>query len=493
MMELSCQQLLAMGKDVPTPFLLQASTDRGAESVRVSKILRNIPGERITAIVTWKESEVILKLFLLGARNKRLLFNELRAADLLRQRQIPTPDILHHSNTTDGRGAVLFIDKLKDAQNLEQLFQRAHSDLEKESILRSAMQVLARCHQAGIWQDGFDMAQLLKARERIYVLSSSKFQTQNEPLPMPQRIRLIAEFLAHLPVVCDEESPQLCDYYQGTSFAKDLLDPEQLKQEVRNKRRRRIELMVKGSFRKQEKVYQIEQSNYLLVYQAGFPRKILEQLQANPDALLAKGKMMKSGASATAVELELQGKRYVLKRYNKKSFGDGVARIFRRSRASNCWRMARAFRALGITTPEPILFMEKRLLWSLRGDSYLLTEKTEAEHLVKQLEASPQLRQNSDPLVRGFKELFTIMQQYQLSHGDLKATNFLFKNDKLITINLDAARYHPSSSKAAKALQNDWSEFMKNWQNTSLANKFRVIQDALGFSGSAGKGEKTEP
>ncbi len=118
MMELNCQQLIAMGKDVPTPFCLQVSTDRGAESVRVKKIQRNIPGERITAIATWKESEVILKLFLQGARNKRFLFNELRAADLLRQRQIPTPDILHHSNTTDGRGTVLFIDQMKESLNL---------------------------------------------------------------------------------------------------------------------------------------------------------------------------------------------------------------------------------------------------------------------------------------------------------------------------------------------------------------------------------------
>lgn len=493
MMELNCQQLIAMGKDVPTPFCLQVSTNRGAESVRVKKILRNIPGERITAIATWKESEVILKLFLQGARNKRFLFNELRAADLLRQRQIPTPDILHHSNTTDGQGTVLFIDQLKEALNLEQLFQRAQTDAEQESVLKAAMQALARCHQAGIWQDGFDMGQLLKARERIYVLSSSKLQTQNEPLPIAQRTRLIAEFLAQLPVVCDEKLPQLCEYYQGTSFAQDLLDPEQLRQEVRDKRRRRVELLAKGSFRKQEKVFQIEQSNYLLVYQADFPRKILERFQANPDALLAQGKMLKSGESSTVVELELLGKRFVLKRFSKKGFGHGLARSFSPSRANNCWRMARVFRALGVATPEPILFMEKRLLWSLRGDSYLLTEKIDAEHLLKQLEANPLLRQNPDSLVRGFQNLFSIMQQYQLSHGDLKATNFLLKNDKLIAIDLNAARYHANISSAARSLQNDWTDFMENWRNSSLANKFRVIQDALGFSGSKQKDEKAEP
>lgn len=483
MMELNCQQLKAMGKNVPTPFLLQVTTDRGAESVRVSKILRNIPGERITAIANWKASEVILKLFLQGSRNKRLLFNELRAADLLRQRQIPTPDILHHSSTTDGRGAVLFIDQLSDAQNLEQLFQQARTEGEQESVLRSAMEALARCHQAGIWQDGFDMAQLLKSGSRIYVLSSSKLQTQNEPLTMAQRFRQVAGFLAQLPVSCDEKLPQLCEFYQGNSFAQDPLDAQQLRQEIRDQRRRRIELLAKGSFRKQERVFQIEQSNYLLVYQADFPRKIVEQFQTNPDALLAKGKLLNRSDSTTVAELKFKDKLYVLKRYSKLGFWHGIARLFRTSRANNCWRMARVFRALGLSTPEPILFMEKRLLWSLRGDSYLLTEKIDAENLTKQLDSSPQLRQDSEGLVSVFKGLFDIMQQYQLSHGDLKASNFFLSQGKLIAIDLDAARYHTNATSAAKALQKDWAEFMGNWENTGLGNKFRIIQDALGFGG----------
>ncbi len=479
MMELSCEQLIAMGKDVPTPFLLKVSTDRGEESVRVSEILRNIPGERITAIATWKESSIIAKLFLQGARNKRLLFNELKAADLLRQRQIPTPDILHHSNTTDGRGTVLFIDLLEDAENLQQLFHQARSESEQEAVMQMAMQAMSRCHQAGIWQNGFDLAQLLLAKDRVYVLSSSALQTQNEPLSQDQRFGLLAEFLAQLPAPCDDKLPVLCEFYHDTSFAQEPIDPELLRPQVRAKRNQRINQLAKGTFRKQEKVFQIEQSNYLVVYQHSFPRKLVEQFETNPDALVAQGKLLKDGDSTTVVEIELMDKRYVLKRYNRKSFGHGITRMLRSTRANNCWRMARVLRALGISTPEPILFMEKRLLWSLRGDSYLLTELIDADHLLKQLETNLELRQNSEILVTKFQELFRIMKDYQVSHGDMKATNFLYSNGELIAIDLDATKRHSGSNSFKSALRKDWRRFMRNWENTSLAGKFRTIEQSL--------------
>lgn len=484
-MELACEQLVAMGKDIPTPFLLTVSTDRGEESVRVSKILRNLPGERITAIATWKESNIIVKLFLQGARNRRFLFNELRAADLLRQRQIPTPDILHHSNTTDGRGTVLFIDLLDDAENLEEMFDRAKSESQQEAVMQLAMQALSRCHQAGIWQDGFDLAQLLRAKDRVYVLSSSALQTQNEPLSQEKRVALLAEFLSQLPAPCDAKLPELCEFYQGTSFIQEPIDPEQLSPMVHAKRNQRVNRLAKDSFRKQEKVFQIEQSNYLVVYQHDFPRKLVGRFETNPDALVSQGKLIKDGDSTTVVEIELMGKRYVLKRYNRKSIGHGITRMFRPTRANNCWRMARVLRALGISTPEPILFMEKRLLWSLRGDSYLLTELVDADHLLKQLETNVELRQNSEVLVSKFQDLFQIMKDYQLSHGDMKATNFIYDDGELIAIDLDATKRHSSTSKFKSALLKDWRRFMRNWENSSLASKFQAIESSLDLGAEA--------
>lgn len=485
MMELGCEQLIAMGKDIPTPFLLKVSTDRGEESVRVSDILRNIPGERITAIATWKESSIIVKLFLQGARNKRFLFNELRAADLLRQRQIPTPDILHHSNTIDGRGTVLFIDLLEGAENLEQLFHHARSESEQGAVMQMAMQALSRCHEAGIWQNGFDLAQLLLAKDRVYVLSSSALQVQNESLSQDQRIELLAEFLAQLPAPCDDKLPALCEFYQGTSFTQEPIDPEFLRPLVNAKRNNRINHLAKGTFHNQEKVFQIEQSNYLVVYQHNFPRKLVEQFEINPDALVAQGKLIKDGDSTTVVEIKLMDKRYVLKRYNRKSFVHGLTRMLRPTRANNCWRMARVLRALGISTPEPILFMEKRLLWSLRGDSYLLTDFVDADHLLKQLETNIELRQNAEVLVTKFQELFRIMSDYQVSHGDMKATNFIYSNGELIAIDLDAAKRHSSSNSFRSAFRKDWRRFMRNWENSSLASKFRTIEHSLDLGAEA--------
>ena len=56
------------------------------------------------------------------------------------------------------------------------------------------------------------------------------------------------------------------------------------------------------------------------------------------------------------------------------------------------------------------------------------------------------------------------MQQYKISHGDMKASNLLWVDSELFFIDLDAARQHHSEASWRRANIRDRKRFLKNWR-----------------------------
>jgi tRNA A-37 threonylcarbamoyl transferase component Bud32 len=64
----------------------------------------------------------------------------------------------------------------------------------------------------------------------------------------------------------------------------------------------------------------------------------------------------------------------------------------------------------------------------------------------------------------------------QISHGDLKATNFLMAQDGPVIIDLDAMRQLKDPEQFEKAFNKDLDRFMKNWEdNPELASRFEGL------------------
>ena len=61
------------------------------------------------------------------------------------------------------------------------------------------------------------------------------------------------------------------------------------------------------------------------------------------------------------------------------------------------------------------------------------------------------------------RRLFARLAEARLSHGDLKASNFLCSGDELCVLDLDAMRRHDSEAAWRKAWQKDRARFLRNW------------------------------
>ena len=179
--------------------------------------------------------------------------------------------------------------------------------------------------------------------------------------------------------------------------------------------------------------------------------------------------------------VKINERAYVLKRYNIKSFWHGFSRAFRPSRAHHSWRNASVLEMLGVATAHPFLCLEERFFWIFRKRAYLLSEYIE-EHDLGTAWEKQELETRENEIVALFRGLFKVMADYQISHGDMKATNFLLQDKKLVVLDLDAMVRNRSRTSFVEKFSKDLKRFRKNWVGTSMEPELeKLLIDAAKF------------
>lgn len=176
---------------------------------------------------------------------------------------------------------------------------------------------------------------------------------------------------------------------------------------------------------------------------------------------IEQGVPLKQGNSATVVKVEVAGQPIVIKRYNIKSAGHFLRRCLRPSRAAVSWRNANLLEFLDVPTAKPLGFIENRR-FGLRHTAYFICEFNEARGL-------DEVYKDRDPTeqeLAQIKTIFNRLQRDSISHGDMKASNFLLDNQGQISlIDLDAMTDKHCTEKAFnQAWLKDRARFMQNWQ-----------------------------
>lgn len=131
--------------------------------------------------------------------------------------------------------------------------------------------------------------------------------------------------------------------------------------------------------------------------------------------------------------------------------------------AYRAWRYAHYLRNQGFATAEPLAYMVQRKIgfsvkaWSIcRFDQGLSCD----DYFVHSPSFTPAMINTAFAIASLFKKL----RKYQMSHGNLKATNILITENKPSLINLDSMKYHADKSKAEKYWRRDIERFMENWR-----------------------------
>lgn len=170
--------------------------------------------------------------------------------------------------------------------------------------------------------------------------------------------------------------------------------------------------------------------------------------------------VLKDDATTTVVKTRLADGSWVLvKRYNVRSIGKALKRWFKPSRASKAWLAGVRFNELGILTPRPLAFYEKRR-GCLKTESYLITDYLEGEELGRSFADFPLSKQQT--VVQHLQLFMQTLRHLRTSHGDMKSSNFMWTAQGLYCLDLDGCRLWGNPKVHRRATMKDVKRFLKN-------------------------------
>jgi len=474
MKSLSCANLISMGRHIPTPFHL--SLAEGQQALDIESILRIVPGRRLVALARWQDRLVIVKLFFHARHWERKLRRDLSGINFLTQSKLPTPKVLLQTTTEDGSGGVLIIEYLQQGKSLNVLFDEATSEAELEAGMNLAIKTIALCHRAGLWQKDIHLDNFMLADGKVYVLDGGDIQREQGKLDSKTRMQNLALFVAQFPAVFDEKAPSLLQEYRQHVAVASEVEGTEFKTQIRQARKLRLAKFERKLFRSTTANKRARSSDKFCVYDRSIHSSELERFIQHPDSFIRQDKLLKQGNSSTVALVEIDGRVFVLKRYNIKSFWHGLSRMLRPSRAHHSWRNASVLEMLGVATPHPYLFLEERVFWIFRSRAYFLCEHIHEQDMGTQWgkESGSGAADESTGIdsigevVTLFRQFLRLMSDYRISHGDMKATNFIIHDKRLYVLDLDAMRRHQSRKVFAQKFSADLARFRKNWLDSPL-------------------------
>ncbi|MFT6092613.1 MAG: tRNA A-37 threonylcarbamoyl transferase component Bud32 [Pseudohongiellaceae bacterium] len=466
------KDLVELGRNISTPFTVSL-LDEGIEAdLEILDILRFLPGKRLTAVASMKGEKVVAKLFFHPQAWKRKLKKELSGMQEFAQHQLATPKVLSQ-HSIKGSGAVILIEYLETGISLADYFsnEKAVTALESQKVWSLLFNALCSCHNTGLWQGDMHLGNYMLFQDQLYLVDGGDVQQLRKPLQKARRLENIADFISQFPVSFDDQAQWMLESYQAGYMEFSPADLGKVRPRVQSLRIQRLGGFEKKMFRSTSANRKAKTSTYHLVHSRTLQEHDLATFIKNPDSYVKQDQMLKDGHTTTVVQASIGGIAMVLKRYNIVGVLQSIKHLFVESRAHRCWRNASMLGLLGIHTPRAYLFLEERFYWAFQRRSYFLTEKIQANNVLLQLEDANE-KVDEAKLIAAFANLFEIMYSYQISHGDMKATNFIFQEDKLYVLDLDAMQRHRFKWWSRKRSMSDIKRFEKNWVGSRYEQVF---------------------
>ena len=171
-------------------------------------------------------------------------------------------------------------------------------------------------------------------------------------------------------------------------------------------------------------------------------------------------KRFKHDQTTTVALTRIDDQSFVIKRYNARNRWHKIKRALRRSRARRCWQMSQQFNQAGLNVASVVLMQERR--WGpLCGDAYFINQHLDGDTL---LDALPKMEIEQQQRVKqAVLEAFSLMRKHRITHGDMKASNLMWFQEKLFFIDLDAAQQHRTNLSWRWSYKKDLKRFLKNW------------------------------
>lgn len=456
---LTASELIAGQREIEAPFRVRVRLAEGDLDLICSQILRLLPGKRIVALARLDDEQVVAKMFI-GTRGLRDYAREKRGIAALVGAGVSTPDILADGEVSGG-GKLLIFRYLSNSTSLLDLWAEPLTEEQRIEIMGQVMVSIGKMHAAGVMQRDIHLDNFLYGSAQVYVIDGGGVTQQRfrSTVGETQAMKNLALFFAQLLPGYDDLVKSALPVYEQARGYKEAGDRlSRLKNQIRISRRLRKKKYLQKIFRECSQIVHQSGFRYFLVCERQYWSSELQKVLADPDTAMRHGRSLKNGNSATVVEIEVDGRQLVVKRYNIKSFMHGIKRLFKSSRARRSWYNSHLMEFFDIPAARPVALLEKR--WGpLCFTAYFVTESVQGpdarEYFAQQVPADEDLQRMA--------HIVTELSTHRIAHGDLKDTNFLMSDCGPVLIDLDSMREYRYESSFRRASLKDRRRFLKNW------------------------------
>jgi len=471
--------LSTSGHSLEIPFRALLESDNQHIELICSRILRILPGKRLVCSGEYNGQDVVVKFFLDSRRAEKHCAREEKGIRALKEAGIKTQLLLFKCLLKPGCEPVLVFRMIDRANDFTEVWKQVRSDDRHAGLLGQIISIIADQHEAGLTHDDLHMGNFILSGNDIYTIDGGAVNVRHrgKPLSESKSLENLGLFFAKIYPRFDRLVPDAFNMYlEKRAWPKNTVLCNRLTKEIRHQYKKNKKKYLKKIYRECSAFICQKSWNRFLVYDRNYNTEKMVRFLADPDVLIDVNRLIKNGNTATVALVEVNGQLLVVKRYNIKNIWHALRRCSRPSRAWNSWRNAHRLALLGISTPKPIALLEKR--WGpFRSKAYFITEYVDGIDVYHLLHSDKVKEIQHQDLVKQFGELLQQLANAFISHGDFKATNFIYSGGKLIVTDLDAMYEHRFAIKFRREFRRDCKRLMKNWRD--LPKIYKMFRDQL--------------
>ena len=438
------------------------SDNKTIENVSCYELLREIAGKRQVYDGVWDNKAVIIKIFLDPVSSGRHFKKEWRGLTKLHDLGLNSAKPLFYGRGKD-KSWVIVSENIVGAETALCAVQQCETEESKMELLLKVADELAKQHVKGVTQEDLHLGNFMVKDGNIYALDPGQMSFCSKALSRKKSLSNLGALAMSLPNYDKHNLRELCEkYFAARGWKFKSKDEKAFEKFLLKSEKYALRHSQSKCMRTSKRTLKLVTNGYNCVFEKPFcddinPHEFIEQI----DDLMDKGEILKKGNTCYVSRFDYNNTDIVVKRYNYKGPINLIRRNFQTSRAKRNWLYANLLVSVKIGTPRPLCFIEKKkghFIWQ----SYYICEYTDAMNLYTFL-ANPDLTLSGrEKMADRIVDLMAQLGKRGLSHGDMKRSNILISDNKLILIDLDSMKIHGNGLTCQMELAKDIKRLAKD-------------------------------
>lgn len=340
------------------------------------KLLRVVPDKRLVLAGQWQTIPAVAKLFLQTDAIDKVQ-REKKGLIALENAQIKTPKILHIEWTEERDAYVILFEYLENAVTFSQLWSNTKPE-QKYDLLKSLIEITAKLHRNGLYQEDCHLENYLYENNEITVLDGATVVKKSKSLTVKSSLDNLAVLMAQFNQPFDDYLPKIYDHYiQCRDWPKTTNQYQWFLIRINKWRKYRENIYLKKTLRTCTAFIADETWEYLCVWDRNYDSPQVRLLLQTPNILFyRRPEEIFSEENYDATASTVHESNLVVRRYEL-NFWQKIKYIFFTTPARKDWLNLQRQQFIGMPTIKPIALIEYR--WGIIPKvGYLIIESGES-------------------------------------------------------------------------------------------------------------------